>query len=270
MPPSSMMVVSQPAKRCRKCGLTKPVDLFPRNRQSSDGHRARCKPCHADDVRQWTHAKPERLERVRKRVVEWKQQHPEMHHANERRRRSERWRDDPVFRQACRERWLRYRQKNVERRAAAYRKWVRDNPERARARNRRWAARHREKTRAKAKAWRMANPARAQALWRASRSRRRAREQGAAGKTTRAKLQARWDYFGGRCWICGGEADSIDHVIPLARGGSNWPSNLRPACLACNTRKGVQSLAKSSHAAPVHPLPHASTKTNGARSSRAE
>ena len=141
MPPSSMMVVSQPAKRCRKCGLTKPVDLFPRNRQSSDGHRARCKPCHADDVRQWTHAKPERLERVRKRVVEWKQQHPEMHHANERRRRSERWRDDPVFRQACRERWLRYRQKNVERRAAAYRKWVRDNPERARARNRRWAAR---------------------------------------------------------------------------------------------------------------------------------
>lgn len=242
-----MTVVSEPAKRCRKCGLTKPISLFPRNRQSSDGHRARCRPCHAADVRQWTHAEPERLERMRRRVVKWKQQHPERHRANERKRHKERWRDEPVFRQASRERWRRYRQKNAKERAAAHRKWVRDNPDRARARNRRWAARHRERTRAKAKAWRMANPAGAQALWRASKSRRRAREHCAAGKTTRAKLQARWDYFGGRCWMCGGVANSIDHVIPLAKGGSNWPSNLRPACLACNTRKGVRRIRQVDH-----------------------
>lgn len=41
------------------------------------------------------------------------------------------------------------------------------------------------------------------------------------------------------CWICGKPgADSMDHVIPLARGGSDTPSNLRPAHMhPCNRAK---------------------------------
>ena len=32
------------------------------------------------------------------------------------------------------------------------------------------------------------------------------------------------------CWMCGRPgADTIDHVVPLARGGTNDPQNLRPA-----------------------------------------
>jgi hypothetical protein len=95
--PVRMTISNQSTKRCRKCGFNKPVSLFPRNRHSS-----RCKPCHAADVRQWTHAEPERLERVRRRAAEWKQHHPERHRANARKRRRERWREDPVFRQASR------------------------------------------------------------------------------------------------------------------------------------------------------------------------
>lgn len=53
------------------------------------------------------------------------------------------------------------------------------------------------------------------------------------------RLIARWQYYGGMCWMCHGPADTIDHVIPLARGGSNIPANLRPACLRCNSRKGA-------------------------------
>jgi 5-methylcytosine-specific restriction endonuclease McrA len=29
----------------------------------------------------------------------------------------------------------------------------------------------------------------------------------------------------------------VDHVIPLSRGGSNWPTNLVCACGQCNSRK---------------------------------
>ncbi len=40
------------------------------------------------------------------------------------------------------------------------------------------------------------------------------------------------------CWMCGGEWTDVEHVIPLSRGGSWLPSNLRPACSSCNASKG--------------------------------
>lgn len=41
------------------------------------------------------------------------------------------------------------------------------------------------------------------------------------------------------CWLCGGDgADTADHVIPRARGGSNAVSNLRPAHASCNYSAG--------------------------------
>ena len=42
------------------------------------------------------------------------------------------------------------------------------------------------------------------------------------------------------CWICGQPgADSVDHVIPIAKGGTNDPGNLKPAHLfPCNRAKG--------------------------------
>jgi len=36
--------------------------------------------------------------------------------------------------------------------------------------------------------------------------------------------------YGDTCWLCGGgEADTIDHVIPLSDGGDDDIENLRPA-----------------------------------------
>lgn len=50
------------------------------------------------------------------------------------------------------------------------------------------------------------------------------------------------------CWICGDRIDvtlhyldpgafSVDHVTPRARGGTDDPSNLRPAHRRCNRAK---------------------------------
>lgn len=73
----------------------------------------------------------------------------------------------------------------------------------------------------------------------ASQLRRQEREASAPGCYTDEQKQARWDYYGGRCWMCRGTAVVMDHVKPLFRGGCNWPSNLRPACHPCNIRKAA-------------------------------
>ena len=39
------------------------------------------------------------------------------------------------------------------------------------------------------------------------------------------------------CTYCGNKSEHIDHVIPLARGGSHSLGNLAPACQPCNLQK---------------------------------
>jgi 5-methylcytosine-specific restriction endonuclease McrA len=45
-----------------------------------------------------------------------------------------------------------------------------------------------------------------------------------------------------RCAYCGVQGNmTMDHVIPLSRGGKHSPSNVVPACPECNDKKGVKS-----------------------------
>lgn len=75
-------------------------------------------------------------------------------------------------------------------------------------------------------------------------NRRRAREKGALGSFTAQQwhdLQAEY------CWCCAycglpTKKLTVDHVIPLSKGGSNDISNLKPACKSCNSRKGSRLL----------------------------
>lgn len=97
-----------------------------------------------------------------------------------------------------------------------------------------WRDRNREHTRSYARQYRTVNAATVR-LWKAV---RRLRLRCAKGFATVEQIVARWEFYGGRCWMCGSEADTLDHVKPIVSGGSNWPSNLRPACRSCNSRKG--------------------------------
>lgn len=55
------------------------------------------------------------------------------------------------------------------------------------------------------------------------------------------ELEARFAFWGHRCWVCGCRGDmQIDHVKPLSKGGPNMLSNHRPICGACNSSKSAK------------------------------
>lgn len=47
-----------------------------------------------------------------------------------------------------------------------------------------------------------------------------------------------------RCFYCGEAGGTIDHVIPLSRGGSHAIGNLVPACRTCNLSKGKKLIVE--------------------------
>ncbi|RCH69118.1 HNH endonuclease [Streptomyces sp. SDr-06] len=52
---------------------------------------------------------------------------------------------------------------------------------------------------------------------------------------------ARW---GTRCAYCDAPAEHLDHIKPIAKGGTDVLRNVLPACAPCNTSKGTLTLAQ--------------------------
>lgn len=88
------------------------------------------------------------------------------------------------------------------------------------------------------------------------RVRRRDRERAAPGLShnDRAQLLTRWRAQGRLCIYCMVErVETIDHVIALVRGGTNFEGNLAPACRACNGRKRDRTVAEYRYSKNVGP-----------------
>ena len=111
--------------------------------------------------------------------------------------------------------------------------------DKARNRSRRARHDHPQKIIEGRRASRAANPQKYRDSSRIGSVRRRARKMNATGSdyTTKDNIKSRWDMFFGLCWMCGDKAEAMDHVKPLSKGGSNFPSNQRPACKYCNGSK---------------------------------
>ena len=158
-----------------------------------------------------------------------------------------------------------YREANRERRNAQRREWGKANsdrlreldkardPEAMRISARAYYAAHAEERRVKSQEWRAANPLvvkESQKRYRAENAaklydknaKRRARLKGATVEDVDRRVV--FDLHGGVCGICREsvlfDAMTIDHVIPLVAGGQHRYSNVQPAHLSCNSRKGAR------------------------------
>lgn len=118
-----------------------------------------------------------------------------------------------------------YRHKNRDRERLRTRRWNNANKERRSESARNYLKNHRDKVRANV-------------------NRRRARIKNAEGSYTADDARRQYDSQKGKCWWCGKpvkwEEREDDHLIPLKKGGTNWPNNIVISCQHCNRSKGAK------------------------------
>jgi 5-methylcytosine-specific restriction endonuclease McrA len=87
--------------------------------------------------------------------------------------------------------------------------------------------------------WRQKNPEHAAAVRRGKNARRKARIRGAGVMDlTRKQWEAILDVYQGKCAYCGtGGRMTMDHVIPISKGGHHSASNIVSCCVTCNSTK---------------------------------
>lgn len=108
----------------------------------------------------------------------------------------------------------------------------------------RWAHKHHREARiAAVRRYQARYPEKFEAAKRNNDARRRAaglRHHGRFGVTT-ADLRRIRETFGTACVYCGAVATTLDHVVPLSRGGLHSVENLVPACGPCNRSKHAKT-----------------------------
>jgi 5-methylcytosine-specific restriction endonuclease McrA len=81
---------------------------------------------------------------------------------------------------------------------------------------------------------------------RTRKAQRNFRERNVAGLTRHEMsiLRLQWISQGQSCTYCDLACETVDHIVPLNRGGDNQKQNLTPACRSCNSSKGARLLSE--------------------------
>lgn len=206
-------------KTCNRCGETKPLDDFPprSRKQSRDGRGSYCRPCNREltreRMRRWRARNPERArQRAREDSRKLRERNPDYHRG-----------------------WYRENAESErERSREVMRELRKTRPELERETRRRYRERHRERIRARE---------------RAHTHQRRAVKAATANSMLGGYTSAYMvDYIAQLlqqpCFYCGDVATTLDHVVPLSRGGLHIPANLAPACTRCNCSKSDRLLSE--------------------------
>ena len=136
--------------------------------------------------------------------------------------------------QAARDRASAWYYANRERAYQNVLRWIARNPERWSEIVKKWASNNPEKVRARVNRWRSRNPE----WW----QKRRADLAKVENTLTTEEWLGVLSEFDHRCVYCG-RSDvklTMDHVIPISKGGPHSKGNVVPSCSSCNSKKGAK------------------------------
>ena len=99
---------------------------------------------------------------------------------------------------------------------------------------------HRDVIRQRVKQWAKAHPEKVRQYATVKNPLRRAYRLGLPGHLTLEQWRAIKVAYKGKCAYCGKRTKrlTIEHVIPISKGGGTLPDNIVPACYSCNSSKG--------------------------------
>lgn len=128
---------------------------------------------------------------------------------------------------------------NQDRKKATDKAYRETNYETLRSRKFEYYHENAEAIKEKSRLWKRDNPARVTQ----HNTNRRAIKLSAEGSYTDDDVEVLRAKQGNRCAICSKKLSKtyhVDHVTPLSRGGTNWPTNLQITCPKCNLQKGAK------------------------------
>lgn len=196
------------SKTCSRCGAIKQTEEFHKNKSSPDGLYSICREC--KNVK----GKARRLSAT----------------VEQRQKESQRLRKSYLD------------NKDAKREARKLRYEANKNT--VLKKNREWRERNLEKHRELCRSWARKNPDSMRSIV----SKRRAIVIGAGGTYSADDVKTMLLEQSGLCAACSVNLSDtgyhVDHIYPLSKGGTNWPSNLQLLCPTCNRSKGSKLMSE--------------------------
>ena len=189
--------------------------------------RQRCKECHRLAQRKWDNKNRDRLREIKK---DFHRRNPEKAYEY-----TKRWRDN-----------------NPEKAREIKKNWRKNNPEKVKKHKHNFYVRNKEKIYEHQKEWNEKNKNKRmkmrqkwarenRGLLNASRNKRRANKRGSGGSFTADEWNELCKKYDNKCLSCGKKKKlTVDHIVPVSKGGSSNISNIQPLCQSCNSKKGVE------------------------------
>lgn len=236
-PTNGGFIMSDSLKHCSKCDQYLDLSLFGKNKSAKDGLTHWCKSCKKISSDNYRAANKEKI--VEKSKVY-----------------RETTGHDSIYYAANREKILaqkrEYSEKNKEILKEKHRNYYYANQEQILDRAKVYQQKNKPKLNLKSRKYHWANRERILPLKReyysahldhasVKRSRYRATKFGCEGSHTVEEWKYIKEINGNKCLKCGRTEPeiklSVDHIIPLSRGGTDNIGNIQPLCLSCNKRK---------------------------------
>ena len=198
-------------KRCTKCGVVKPRNEMRSLSTAKDGMYPSCKECHNRDSREYKRANREKMTQSARDY-----------------RNKMRENDLPRLREL-------ERKARISRKEYIKQYYINNKPA-ERAKRKDYYAANKDKWVKYGRTYSRNNPDK---IAENNHKRRAGRKTGE--HYTAEQWKQLCDDCGNKCLCCGDETKlTIDHIVPISKGGTNHISNIQPLCYPCNRKKWTQ------------------------------